>query len=67
MLKKYKLWWLICAGLFYFISFNWVSFGLTGLTLIRPVNETQFFAQAVTWVITAIFTMGFADEGEKHE
>lgn len=67
MLKKYKLWWLICVGLFTFISFNWVLFGLTGLSLIRPAGDAQFFAQAVTWIITGICTMGFADQGEKHD
>ena len=64
-MKKYKLWWLISVTLFTFISFNWVLYGLTGLTMIRPANEGQGVVQCLVWIITAAITVGFSKEGEK--
>jgi hypothetical protein len=67
MLKKYKLWWLISVGLASFISFNWVLFGLTGLTLIRPNSELQGITQALVWILSVMCSFEFADEGKHKE
>jgi hypothetical protein len=64
--KKYKLWYLICAGVFWVMSLDLVLFGLTGVSFINSSSNSQATAQFILFVFTGCIAL-FSNEGEKHE
>lgn len=62
-LKKYKLWWLITASLSCFIIFNWVMYGLFGLSLISTKNFDQGVVQCVLGIVSTFTAIMVYDSG----
>jgi len=53
--KKYKLWWLICAAVFWFMTANAIAFALIGLSLITPSNLWQGAVSFFTLFLSGFF------------
>jgi hypothetical protein len=61
MLKKYKLWYLLCAGIFCFMSLNFVLFALTGISIIHPSSTNQGMMQFCVFIVTGFITLVSSD------